>query len=264
MRNPTWTFRLYEQVRRTKMSLTANVRGPYGSKFVDCFNPEFGGAVLIGAGTGLTAALSLLRETVQLRAAGVDTPPRVWFVWSCRKVDDLLWCWDALSSLIVYAVEAGLFEINEPTPDSCMFDWLGVAIYVTRSTPGLVQQFAQLHKTKLTTPKFDKSSSSTGGNDQLAIQNVNVNVDTTRLSQRHRDAIQSWLISRIIHGSLDSEKVHINKLLQGARAVLDATDEHDCPLSVAFCGPSALAATIEYAIRKTKTPGKVQFNADHQ
>lgn len=52
----TWTAKLFTQVNKPNPVVNAKVMGPFGINFSSCFNPRFGGSVVIGAGTGLTAA----------------------------------------------------------------------------------------------------------------------------------------------------------------------------------------------------------------
>jgi NAD(P)H-flavin reductase len=50
--------------------MLCQLRGPYGSPFTKCYDPKYKGVVVIGAGTGLTSALSVLKEMVQRHLKG--------------------------------------------------------------------------------------------------------------------------------------------------------------------------------------------------
>eukprot|EP00050_Salpingoeca_kvevrii_P001083 m.161933 g.161933 ORF g.161933 m.161933 type:complete len:1086 (+) comp10294_c0_seq1:183-3440(+) len=139
----TWTYKLLSKFRlaaadslslHKARNIPCKLRGPYGSPFSKCFNPKYPAVVVIGAGTGLTSALSVLKEMVHRRKMGRSTQ-HVWFVWSCRQVDDLLLCWRALHELLFDAFQHGAVRLsNDWNPLTCvMLDWLSVIIYVTRS-----------------------------------------------------------------------------------------------------------------------------------
>ena len=75
------------------------------------------------------------------KRAGQPAPKYVWFVWSCRRVDDLLWCWESLHACLYDACEGAGALRSTPVlkpgehwgATSNMLDWLGVTIYVTRA-----------------------------------------------------------------------------------------------------------------------------------
>jgi hypothetical protein len=148
----TWTYKLMQKFREhANMSvdtglaspIKARLRGPYGSPFTKCFNPKYKAAVLIGAGTGLTAALSVLKEMVYRRIHGEDEGRYVWFVWSCRRVDDLLWCWSTLERTLQQACSEGAVDLDE---DWCpwtsnMLDWLSITIYISRADRSALEYF---------------------------------------------------------------------------------------------------------------------------
>ena len=52
----SWTYKLYRKLAGSRASqardFTILVRGPYGAAFLQCFDPAYGGSVVIGAGTG--------------------------------------------------------------------------------------------------------------------------------------------------------------------------------------------------------------------
>jgi len=146
-KTPTWTYKLFKIVSsRGTSSIPAVIRGPYGSSFNDCFDPSYGGAVVCAAGTGLSAAESVLRESLERRKAGMPGPTKLWVVYSCREEDSLIWAWERIISLLVKAVEDRVLDANTLTSRASMFDWIGIQMYVTQSTPELLQQFTQLNK----------------------------------------------------------------------------------------------------------------------
>lgn len=144
----TWTYNLFKLVsQRGSAPLEAKLRGPYGCSFSDLFDPTFGGGVVIAAGTGLSAAESVLRESLEKRKAGIPGPSKLWMVFACKEEDSLIWCWERVISLLVKAVEDGVLNINTLTPNSNLFDWIGIQMYVTQSSPELLQEFTKLNQT---------------------------------------------------------------------------------------------------------------------
>ena len=84
----------------------------------------------------MTSALSVLKELVHRRMRGEDQEGKfVWFVWSCRRVDDLLWVWRTLEKTLQDACREGAIELDD---DWCpwtsnMLDWLSITIYISRA-----------------------------------------------------------------------------------------------------------------------------------
>ena len=148
----TWTYKLLDAIRTganlNSPPIPLQIRGPYGSPFTKCFDPKFGAAVLIGAGTGLASALSVLMEVIQRRGVARSPGPRkVWFVWSCRNEQQLDWCWRALLTTLLQAWEKGKLNPEETWNPitSNMIDWLGVTIYVSQSsTAELLEHFKEI------------------------------------------------------------------------------------------------------------------------
>jgi len=162
----SWTYKLYDLINTTKPYVKAYVRGPYGSTFTSCFDSRYAGAVVIGAGTGLTAAESVLRETIHRKKNNLSAPSKVWFVYSCRKEDDLLWCWDRVLSLLVGACVDGVLNISTLSEKANMLDWIGLSMYVTRSTPGMMKQFGNLYHT----PEYGSQITSKRLSDRSRVQ----------------------------------------------------------------------------------------------
>ena len=99
---------------------------------------------MAGAGTGLTSALSVLKEMMHKRLQGKSNQ-HVWFVWSCRHVEDLLWAWRTLEATLYQAYREGALD-PEADPDwspftSTMVDWLSITIFVTRSDRAALMKF---------------------------------------------------------------------------------------------------------------------------
>ena len=156
----TWTFRLEQLMRRRINELAFKVdperqadevkpiqcvvRGPYGSTFNDAFDPKYTGVVVIGAGTGLTAALSVLRELVMRRRRSIPSPKYVWFVWATRDTNDLLLLWNSMTDLLLDALHDGVLRPGGGwTHESNMLDWLCISIYVTQGSANAVEAFKQ-------------------------------------------------------------------------------------------------------------------------
>jgi NAD(P)H-flavin reductase len=140
-KNPTWTYKLFASVRdRVKGGgayepIRAVVRGPYGSPFQSCFTRKFKACVLVGSGTGLTSALSILKEVMERRRMGEATSDKVWFVWTCRNVRDLRWCWRTLQQAVVEACRTGAIDVPEgwSAATSASLGWLGVSVFVSQA-----------------------------------------------------------------------------------------------------------------------------------
>lgn len=234
----SWTYKLYRQLAGSRASqardFTILVRGPYGAAFLQCFDPHYGGSVVIGAGTGLTAAESVLREFLHRKALDMPCPARLWFLWSCTNVDDMFWCWDQLLGLISAAVQAGVLRPLRKQRGA-LLDWLGVTIYLTRGSDAF--------------------------SDFVEIQRAKFTADT-------RD-VGEWLLQRIYRSSMDDKHTHIESLLRGAHRVLRQTPQkRSRDLALGFCGPPALAHIIERAAHRSlpEDAGNVTFNfsMDHQ
>jgi len=153
-KDPTWTYRLHNLIRdRDSVAaadctpIAASVRGPYGSMFQCCYSDEYKATVLVGSGTGLTSALSVLKEVIERRNPKYGRPKdmsdRVWFVWSCRNVQDLKWCWRTLQKALVNACASGAIELDEDwcSETSTMLGWLGVSIYVSQANKDKLLEF---------------------------------------------------------------------------------------------------------------------------
>ena len=137
----TWTHKLFDMIRtgtnQNSAPIAIQIRGPHGSPFTKCFDPKHGAAVLIGAGTGLVSALSVLTEVIQRRGvARSPGPKKVWFVWSCHDEQQLDWCWRALLTTLCRAREQGKLDPEgawSPATSNTI-DWLGVTIHVSQSS----------------------------------------------------------------------------------------------------------------------------------
>eukprot|EP00049_Salpingoeca_infusionum_P000182 m.37879 g.37879 ORF g.37879 m.37879 type:complete len:1589 (-) comp10142_c0_seq2:886-5652(-) len=147
----TWTYQLYQQFLdysgqaatsdSGRAEIECKLRGPYGSPFTKCFDPAYPAVIVMGAGTGLTSALSVLKELIYQRIENPDAPVKyVWFMWTCSRVDDLLWLWKPLESLLYEAYRKGAINLDDDwrPVTSNMLGWLSVTIYVTRSVETLM------------------------------------------------------------------------------------------------------------------------------
>lgn len=124
--------------------LKALVKGPYGAAYEQCVHERFGCSVIMGAGTGVTSALSGLREIVARRADDRPVPPLVWFVWTTQSVDDLLWLWESVSITIYNAVVSGVIIPHKKfTKSAKTMDWLGMTVYISKGDHKLLSTFVQ-------------------------------------------------------------------------------------------------------------------------
>jgi hypothetical protein len=233
-----WTYKLYRLLAgsRARMAreFTILIRGPHGAAFAGCFNPQRGGAVVIGAGTGLTAAEAVLREFLHRKAVDRPAPARLWFVWSCTNVDDLFWTWDQLLGLVSAAVATGVIRPLR-NQRGALIDWLGVTVYLSRGTDEAFAEFCEIQRAK-----FDADNRDVG----------------------------EWLLTRIFKGSMDDKHTHIEALFRSAHRVLKQTkNAKSLDISVGFCGPPALGHTIERAAARSVPEGtklSIDFSMDHQ
>eukprot|EP00035_Acanthoeca_spectabilis_P001237 m.78683 g.78683 ORF g.78683 m.78683 type:complete len:534 (-) comp10733_c0_seq2:68-1669(-) len=139
-RDPTWTFALSREIQRRMAAeestpIRAIIRGPYGSPFQRCYTSARYATILVGQGTGLTSALSVLKQVIARRLSKEPTSERVWFVWSCRSISDLQWCWRTLLQTIFKACAEKAIKLPEdwsPATSSTL-DWLGISIFVSQA-----------------------------------------------------------------------------------------------------------------------------------
>eukprot|EP00050_Salpingoeca_kvevrii_P010107 m.6573 g.6573 ORF g.6573 m.6573 type:complete len:1014 (+) comp2639_c0_seq1:279-3320(+) len=140
----TWSYKLCQTFRELSMDsylyqrpnkITVRMRGPFGSPFTRCFDSKYPAVVVIGGGTGLTVALSVLKELAHRRMQGELGNKLVWFVWSCKRIEDLILCWQALHELLFDVMSKGGMQLSEDWNPltSVMLDWLSITIYVTDS-----------------------------------------------------------------------------------------------------------------------------------
>ena len=233
----SWTYKVYRKLAGSRAhqarDFTILVRGPYGAAFASCFDAKKGGALVIGAGTGLTAAESVLREFLHRRAIDQPTPARLWFVWSCANVDDLFWMWDQLLGLLTDAVDTGVIRPMQKQRGA-IIDWLGVTIYLSRDSK-VFDDFCEIQR-----QKFDASNRQIG----------------------------EWLLTRIVRGSSDDKHTHLESLMKSAHRILRQTrGARSRDLAIGFCGPPALAHMIQAASERAKPTDsdvQVEFSMDHQ
>eukprot|EP00035_Acanthoeca_spectabilis_P008108 m.148590 g.148590 ORF g.148590 m.148590 type:complete len:1059 (+) comp14216_c0_seq2:141-3317(+) len=146
--SPSWTFSLCKEILRLLADketspINAIVRGPYGSPFQRCFTASQYATVLVGQGTGLTSALSVLKHVISRRLKGERTSERVWFVWTCRTVRDLQWCWRTLQQTLIKACAKNAITLPDdwsPATSSTL-DWLGVSIFVSKADEAKLLSF---------------------------------------------------------------------------------------------------------------------------
>jgi hypothetical protein len=295
---PTFTYQLQQLVRQriTEMAflddpeaqsdqvqpLRILLRGPYGSAFTRCFNPDYTGCVVIGAGTGLTAALSVLREIIQRRKKGDAVPQYVWFVWSCRTTDDLLWAWTTLLELLLNAVMDGVLRPGPHwTTKSNMLDWLGITIYVTGADKAMLDEFlvasSSMHHARAEEAAEEQEAGPGADDDEKAAptalesEDKAANQPSRLLSLRARrqrytaeQELHEWLSNErhLIRGSMDDEEYHIRNLLAWARLYINRKGGRHKKMTACYCGPPALAHVISKASRAVGAG--LEFSAEHQ
>lgn len=305
-KRPTFTFKLQQLLRSRILQMAylddperqadevkpirCQLRGPYGSTFTKCFDPHYSGAVIIGAGTGLTAALSVLREFLIRKARGDRVPKYCWFVWSCSRVEDLYWVWDILHGLILDNVKKEVIKPGKKwSRNANMLGWLGVTIYVTRCDKALLKDFLSrpivgnqntLKRSKKKKEPAHFTPDEEEANDILNAPMPKAGQGRTQQFAKLRDLwtstntnirrnaltleIHNWLghERRLLASSMDDKHSHIKKLLAWTRVYLDRKTGRSSRLAVAFCGPPGLAHTISSASRSIGSG--MEFSADHQ
>jgi ferredoxin-NADP reductase len=289
--HPTWTSKLAQHVLNANKQLTARVMGPYGTSFVSCFDPSYSGAIVIGAGTGLTAAESVIREILFRKRDGIEVPKRVWFVWSCRCVDDLMWCWERLLTLLQESIENGVLSPDGLKTTGSMLDWLGITIYISRAKQSELQALHDMYAYREGEGiKYASCqpvgalyhASAVGLARQAALIPIGAGKHAgagsasgtpqlrkgVKISTRQ---VARWVLTRLVSGSLDNPDTHVEHLIRSAQHIMQqgSTVAGAKSLSLCFCGPSGLATTLsEAASRVSSTSGAdgltVEFSSDHQ
>lgn len=137
--NPTFTFSLVKAIQKRLTAgetrpIKAFIRGPYGSPFQQAYAKNFA-TVLVGQGTGLTSALSVLKDVISRRVGKNPSCERVWFVWSCKTIRDLRWCWKTLQQTILKAYKEHKITLPDDwsAATSSTLDWLGISLFVSRA-----------------------------------------------------------------------------------------------------------------------------------
>ena len=144
----TWTMALWQILKETQnggiRELPVVIKGPYGSSFSSFVTQP--NSLIVGGGTGITSALSALKERIHRIQAFQENeaisipreklfPKRLWFVWSCRNLDDLIWCWVELHHTLYYAIRHNCMpDVNPLTwsRESNTLGWFIPMIYITQ------------------------------------------------------------------------------------------------------------------------------------
>ena len=258
----SWTDKLRERILKGRLTQaeaedplsieekTVYVVGPYGTAFESCFKPEFASAVVIGAGTGLTAAESVLREFVKTKAVSPELlPDLLWFVWSCASLDDLMWCWETLvremTKMIMYEKRRTGRDFTELTvTGSNQIAWLGVTFYVTRLSKK--EELDTFHAKMIARAEQPRDR------EPPEVRNV-------------RLLVTNFLFNQIQAGALDDEDRHIRHLLKSVHQKSSMTAREAASMTVAFCGPSNLASVVNSAKHElSKLNINVEFSQDGQ
>jgi ferredoxin-NADP reductase len=142
----TWTQQVAGRLRDHPLDTTAfRVRGPFGTTFNSVLTPGATATILVGAGSGMTAAESLLRELVQRRVARpTDAHPDVCFIWSVPTIDDVLWCWERLLSLLQETARAAALAVDMTVSGGANLDWFTSTIFVTQASTNDVSVLSRL------------------------------------------------------------------------------------------------------------------------
>jgi ferredoxin-NADP reductase len=282
--HPTWTSKLAQHVLHAEKKIQARVMGPYGTSFVSCFDPSYSGCIVIGAGTGLTAAESVIRELLFRKRDGIAVPKRVWFVWSCRCVDDLMWCWERLLSLLQESIENGVLSADGLRTTGSMLDWLGITIYISRAKQSELKALHDMYAYREGEMVMYASAQPVGalyGASAIGLARQTALIPLS--AGKHAGAgakkkvtvstrqVARWLLTRLVSGSLDNPDTHVEHLIRSAQLVVKqgGSGRGTSAMSLCFCGPSGLATTLsEAAARISSDSGSdgltLEFSSDHQ
>jgi len=226
----TFTYQLYEILLHMQKDevIPAKIRGPYGSSFRLCFQPNIKGALICGAGTGLSAVQSMLRAMIHRKEMRYHCPDHLWIMWHARRVGDLLWVWDDLVGLLVDAAKKGLLPKGDMwTPSSKKLGFLRITFFVSRAEKGQLETLRAMPK----------------------------NPDD-------KYQIHEWLTSRnrILTSSISSEGTHIGKYIRHCQAELNRLEGKKSDLGISFCGPTSVSRMIADAAAAVGT--HVEFSSD--
>lgn len=221
----SWTYKLAMEMKRSR-EIPVILRGPYGSTFSSIFDESTKGAIIIGAGTGLSAVESCLRAMLYRKRTGQYTPPHVWVMWQTRRVGDLLWMWDSLNQLLIEALNDGTIQKSKIwSPNKSQYlGFLGLTFFISRADQNQLDTLRGMPRAQ---------------ND---VHNVH-----TWLTNR----------SRILQSSLSNEGTHIRKYVKHVRSFLNRTEGRNSNLAIGFCGPTPVAKIISDA---ASDYGKVEFS----
>lgn len=285
VRNPTWTYKLYRALRQRIHDMASledperqaervnplfcYIRGPYGSTFTKCFDPHYYGSIIIGAGTGLTAAESVLRELLWRKRQQLRVPKYTWFVWSCRRVDDLLWAWSSLHELITSAIKRETLRPGKRwNSESLMLDWLGVYLYISRADKKQLDKFKETISMTETehlggAPSIREKLEEKEDDEEGEVSAVDVD---TRDEESLSVAVHKWMShpNRLFTQSLDDRRAHIEKLFAWTRLFVDRKAGRHKKIALCFCGPGGVAHVLSRAAAKTGGGEGMQFSADSQ
>ena len=144
----TWTMALWQILKTAKSKgikqLPVIIKGPYGSSFSSFVTQP--NSLIVGGGTGITSALSALKERIHRIQVSRENdqinipreklfPKRLWFIWSCRNIDDLIWCWVELHHTLYYAIRHNCMPNLNPVTwsrESNTLGWFIPMIYITQ------------------------------------------------------------------------------------------------------------------------------------
>jgi len=251
----TWTYKLFKHISTkvrenrearkngaasadTSIEIPVMIRGPYGAAYERCLDPSLGASVIMGAGTGVTSALSGLRDVVARKRRDSPTPGIIWFVWTTQAVDDLLWLWDSLMETLHEAcVERIIQPKRTHRKSSKMMDWLGMTVYITKADRKLLSQFVEStrpNRGRGVTAAVDFNSDTDGYANPLRAEDSNGSYLT-------KEQVHAWMTDdkRLLANSLDDKGTHVVKLLRFVR-MLSGNKQ----VAVSYCGPPGLTITL--------------------
>jgi len=279
----TWTFRLFKAIRdkyndeSAPNTIGVKIRGPYGSPFQSAFNRKHKACVLVGTGTGLTSALSVLKEVIERRRNKQVTCESVWLVFSGRNLRDLRWLWHELQNVLVQAVLDKTIELPHgwSAATSAALGWLGVTVFLSRANKDEFENFLT-HKTDIdqdqhaieegrvelgerhSTDRFSAHRKATpddlrivkkghtGHNLFVSSQQHSVlrAVNAAANAEHQEFDIGMWLRHQVTPHAMDGKGAHIKGLLKDLQREEDYTSKVPRDIAVCYCGGPSAARTL--------------------
>jgi len=236
-------------VRSPSEKQHVNILGPYGDAFESCFDATRKAAIVIGAGTGLASIMSVLREAIHRRHNEIRVPKRMYFVWCCRDLVHLRWCWNDILKVLVDAEMGPSLDLRYLHEKSSLFHWINVTFFVS----GLKQDAATKNLIDSSMPLYERDYKNVIGSAEKAKR------------------IREWMMNQVIEGGIDEltdNENYIERLLNGVKqqAMQELHGEvllkNITNVTVCYTGPPGLGFLVKEATQTNNV--NCEFSSDHQ